>query len=811
MKEFHSDSKKPTIYLSFLIGGLLLFGLYLSSLYNYLLFHSLAEIFSIVIAFSIFILVWNLRNTIDNNYLMVLGIAYLFIGFIDTLHTLAYAGMGIFPEFDANLPTQLWIAARYMQSISLLIAYFVSSKKEIKMNSVLLGYVVAVFFLFLSLFYWKNFPSCFVEGTGLTLFKKVSEYIISLILLTSLFLLFKRKEIFNSKVLRWIVISILFTIVSELAFTFYLSVYGLSNLIGHIFKIISFYFIYRAIVVTGLTQPQELLYRKLQESENRFRELFSNTSSGVAIYEAKDNGQDFIFQDINQTAEKIDNIKKENIIGKSILKVFPGVKDYGLFSVFQEVYQTGKPQNFPIFKYQDQRISGWRENYIYKLPSGEIVAIYNDITDRKQKEEELQESKEKFSNAMKATSDGIWDSNLETGELYVNEHYYEMLNYSPGEKIFTQKGFEELLHPEDKERVLKKIQDCTEGKNEDYHEEFRLKTKTGQWKWIMGRGIVTSRDPNGKALRFFGTHVDISQCKKTEKALQESENKFYSISNSALDAIFLINNDGNIIFSNQAAERIFGYSKNEMLEKDLHQLIVPVKYRPDAKKRFSAFQKTGKGPAIGKTLELSAIRKNGKEFSISLSLSSVELKGKWNAIGIIRDISQRKEAEGQLKKLARIDALTGCHNRGYGLELLDRQIKLAQRSKSPLLLAFLDIDKFKAINDTFGHDEGDLVLKEIANLFKSTLREVDIICRMGGDEFLLIFPDNSLKDAFQIKERLNNNVIELNQSTKKPYKISFSIGFSEYDPANPQPMDELIRIADKRMYEEKKINNKIQK
>jgi len=432
------------------------------------------------------------------------------------------------------------------------------------------------------------------------------------------------------------------------------------------------------------------------------------------------------------------------------------------------------------------------------------VAIFNDITKRKQAEEALQESNEKFSNAMKATNDGIWDRNLETGELYVNEHYYEMLGYSHGEKTFTQKEFEELLHPEDKERVLQKIQECTEGKTEIYSEEFRLKTKSGQWKWILGRGNVVSRDSNRKALRFFGTHVDVSECKKTEEALQESENKFYGISASALDAIFLINNDGSIIFANQAAEKIFGYSKKEMLGKDLHQLLTPLKYLHDAQKGFLAFQKTGKGHAIGRTLELSAIRKNGEEFSVSLSLSATKLKGQWHAVGIIRDISPQKQAEEKLEKMARIDSLTGCYNRGYGLELLDRQIKLSHRSKSPLLLAFLDIDKFKPINDTFGHDEGDKVLKGITGLFKSTLREIDIICRMGGDEFLLVFPDNSLKDASQIKKRLNKNLIELNQTLKKPYQIEFSIGLSEYNPDNPQPMDELIRIADQKMYEEKK-------
>ena len=98
--------------------------------------------------------------------------------------------------------------------------------------------------------------------------------------------------------------------------------------------------------------------KALQESEKRFRELFNYISCGVAVYEAKDNGRDFIFKDFNKAAEKIDKVKKKDIIGKSILKIFPGVKDFGLFQVFQKVYQTGKPQHHPTSQYQDQRITG---------------------------------------------------------------------------------------------------------------------------------------------------------------------------------------------------------------------------------------------------------------------------------------------------------------------------------------------------------------------------------------------------------------------------------------------------------------------
>jgi len=172
---------------------------------------------------------------------------------------------------------------------------------------------------------------------------------------------------------------------------------------------------------------------------------------------------------------------------------------------------------------------------------------------------------------------------------------------------------------------------------------------------------------------------------------------------------------------------------------------------------------------------------------------------------------QRKQMEEEMEKLAHFDSLTGACNRGYGLSLLERELKFARRRKTPFLLIYIDIDDFKNINDTFGHGEGDQVLKEVVKLLKSALREIDIICRMGGDEFLLIFPDSSQKELSIIKERFNKNLIKLNQTINKPYKIGFSIGISCYDPDNPQPMNELIRIADNNMYKEKKKNFKRKK
>jgi diguanylate cyclase (GGDEF)-like protein len=253
-----------------LFEGLVLFGLFLTSLYSYILFHSLAEIFSIVIGCSFFILAWNSRHRLDNDYLLFLGIAYLFVSGLDLIHTLAYKGMGVFLNYDANLPTQLWIAARYVQALSLLFSP-VFLRRKLNVYLMFPGYAAATSVLLWAIFAGV-FPACFVEGVGLTPFKKISEYIISLILLASAAVLLQKREAFDRNVLTWLIASLALTIGAELAFTLYISVYGFSNLIGHFFKIVAFYLVYKAITEMGLEKPHLLLFRNLKESETALRD-----------------------------------------------------------------------------------------------------------------------------------------------------------------------------------------------------------------------------------------------------------------------------------------------------------------------------------------------------------------------------------------------------------------------------------------------------------------------------------------------------------------------------------------------------------
>ena len=322
----------------------ILAGLYAVSYYNYLLFHSFAETFSIVIGFALFVVAWNTRRVLDNRYFLFIGIAYLFVAFLDLFHLFSYKGIGIFPANDANLPTQLWVAARYLESISLLVAVFLIGKKIRAART--FGSFFGITSLLLISILLGIFPDCFVEGVGLTPFKIASEYAICVILGISLYLLIGQKSQFDRSVLNLLIASIATTIISELAFTFYVSVYGISNMIGHYFKIISFYLIYKAVVVTGLVKPYDLMFRNIKESEDILRvkteqleiankelESFAYSVSHDlrAPLRAIDGFSNMLLSDIGDQLDP-ESRRKFNIIRKNIAKMGQLIDDVLNFS-----------------------------------------------------------------------------------------------------------------------------------------------------------------------------------------------------------------------------------------------------------------------------------------------------------------------------------------------------------------------------------------------------------------------------------------------------------------------------------------------
>jgi PAS domain S-box-containing protein len=389
-------SGRSDLYREVSIALLILTGLYFISIYNYVLFHSLAELFSIVIAAALFLIAWNIRRILENQYLLFISIAYLFVGIIDAIHTFVYPGMRIVGGLDTNPPTQLWIAARYMESLSLLFAPL-CLRKRLRAGWTFFSYAVITLIIFSTIFYFHNFPDCYIQGKGLTPFKIISEVVISGILLGALLFLVIRREAFDANVLKLLIVSILATIASELSFTLYVNVYELSNLIGHYLKILAFYLIYKAIIQTGLTRPFSLLFRNLHASEERYRSLVQLAPD--AIFVNRNNKIDFV----NPAALQLFGATAaEQILGKSPFDLFHS--DY--HSIMQDRIQkmlNGQPAE--LIEEKIIRMDGTvRDVEVAASPFHDqegtaIQVILRDVTERKRAEEKLRLSEEALQHA----------------------------------------------------------------------------------------------------------------------------------------------------------------------------------------------------------------------------------------------------------------------------------------------------------------------------------------------------------------------------------------------------------------------------
>ncbi len=287
--------------------------------YNYLLFHVLVEMVAIVVGFSMAMMAWNARHRVDYGYILLLGAGYGAISFIDLVHTLSYSGMGVFEDTTANVPTQLWMAARYMEALTLFVAVS-EPRRPYTMSTLVALYAAVTALLLLGIFGWPVFPDCYVPGEGLTNFKVGSEYLIAAILAAALWFLHHNRAVFGPALARALEVAVVLTIAAEVAFTFYVDVYGLSNLVGHLCKFASVFIVGRAVVQKAVNEPQEVLYRGLEDSlhetEARYQAVVQGAAVGIAI--ADPQGR---LVEVNDAFAALTGRPKDQVTSRSFLEV----------------------------------------------------------------------------------------------------------------------------------------------------------------------------------------------------------------------------------------------------------------------------------------------------------------------------------------------------------------------------------------------------------------------------------------------------------------------------------------------------------
>ena len=352
--------------------------LLVANVYSFLLFHVLAELFAITIAILMSVVAWQMYPFTRNDFLMYLGCGYFWIGLLDLLHTLTYKGMHIFPELGSNTAIQFWIGTRYLEAILLLTApwYLNHSLKRI---NIFFAYGAFAVIIAMSVKF-DIFPEGFIEGKGLTAFKIYSEYMIIALLGGAIYYMNRNKKLLDGKIINVMIVSIVLTMCAELAFTFYVDLYGVSNLIGHIFKLFSFWLIFMAIIRTTLEEP--------------FRVMSRGATTYDAIPDATivvdENG---VIRQANEKASRLSNNTKQEIVGKNNHKLFHP-KDLNIEDcpVCQAIV------NNEVVNSVELEIDGIGTWYDYSLSHIQgaakldgTVEVIRDITERKNSEEKLRE------------------------------------------------------------------------------------------------------------------------------------------------------------------------------------------------------------------------------------------------------------------------------------------------------------------------------------------------------------------------------------------------------------------------------------
>lgn len=314
---------------------------------------------------------------------------------------------------------------------------------------------------------------------------------------------------------------------------------------------------------------------------------------------------------------------------------------------------------------------------------------------------------------------------------------------------------------------------------------------------IFGDKRVTS----GNEVKLFWQMV--TNLKQLKSELEKSQNQLQAIINNAMDGILTINDSGMILGFNPAAEQIFGYTHQYALGKNVAILIPAPEQNEQGAESNQYFHPSGGRILNVRGGEVTAVRKNGERFPMEFSISEVMLGGQQYFVSIVRDITERKLAEKKIAHLAHFDFLTDLPNRAMFLGNLDHDVHLSQRNTHKLAVLFLDLDGFKQVNDTLGHDAGDLLLQEVSKRLKATIRASDTVARVGGDEFTFILNNiESHENAALVAAKIIAALSIPFELAGETRKIGGSIGISLF-PDDAQDAENLVKQADEAMYNAK--------
>ncbi|MEW7995650.1 MAG: EAL domain-containing protein [gamma proteobacterium symbiont of Ctena orbiculata] len=465
----------------------------------------------------------------------------------------------------------------------------------------------------------------------------------------------------------------------------------------------------------------------------------------------------------------------------------------------------------------------------------------NDNSQLKQQltaEHKLFLSEERLTLALKGANDGLWDWNLETDEVYYSRQWKSMLGYEESELAHHLNTWAGLVHPDDKDRVLKTVEDHLSGNADSFEVEMRMRHKDGHEVVVLSRAFLVNRASDGKAMRLVGTHVDITERKKTESYLAKNAEILEMIATGKpapviYDQIALMyegRHPGMRCSMLELEEGKLLHGGAPSLPKAYCDAVHGLKYGPNV-------GSCGTSTYTGQRVLVENIETDPKWVKIKHAAlphgmrccwsepiknssgkvlgafgmyynhpalpndeESEDLKSAARLAGIVME---RDQAQKRIRELAYKDELTGLASRARFYQQLEESIKTSNRSGRRFALLYVDLDDFKGVNDSLGHDAGNLLLKDIAKCLKSISREIDFVARLSGDEFCIIVKDvDDDYAAAHVAQRCLDMISEPIELSARKFIPSCSIGIAHY-PDDGEDLSSMLKAADTSLYSAK--------
>jgi diguanylate cyclase (GGDEF)-like protein/PAS domain S-box-containing protein len=433
------------------------------------------------------------------------------------------------------------------------------------------------------------------------------------------------------------------------------------------------------------------------------------------------------------------------------------------------------------------------------------------MTDRPQPDSARPEGpRQLLEQALQAITQGVVIAGLDRKVIYANEAFTRITGYTESEMLGRTCAI--LQGAQTDTDAIDSIRTALQQQTE-FHGEILNYKKDGEPYWNE-LTISPMRNVTGETTHFIGINRDISQAKHAELEIHEAQAELLStaihsqtILDNMVDGVITISIEGLVESFNKAASYIFGYAPYEVIGNNV-SMLMPSPHRTEHDGYLRHYQSTGEARVIGVPREVHGQRNDGKLFPMSLSVSKIKSGEKTTFIGIARDISQRRHDEEEIRRLAYYDPLTALPNRRLLMDRLHQAMLTSARTEQHGALMFLDLDHFKQLNDSLGHDIGDELLKQVARRILECVREGDSVARLGGDEFVILLEalsDQSNEAATQAESVASKVMAALGQPYQlrhHAYSSTPSIGIVIF-MEDHETMDELVKKADAAMYQAK--------